>query len=183
MWAVAAASLRPVQPCWRASRAVWWVWTSSPPQPGSLQATLTGSGSPAAGRHRQVAMHWHTSTKHCHCQAAPLQDTGVCSLVQPHHVVVLGLHWWELTCALLCGCVLWYSYASAACPVTVLQHNIFIPSAKLKGKFNKVCTQSGRILNWSAATECVLLPGARGSMQLCVVHLMLLSRLIASMER
>jgi hypothetical protein len=23
--------------------------------------------------------------------------------------------------------------------VTLLQHNIFIPSAKLKGKFNKVC--------------------------------------------
>lgn len=31
------------------------------------------------------------------------------------------------------------SYASASCPVTLLQHNIFIPSAKLKGKFNKVC--------------------------------------------
>lgn len=30
------------------------------------------------------------------------------------------------------------SYASASCPVTLLQHNIFIPSAKLKGKFNKV---------------------------------------------
>jgi hypothetical protein len=37
-------------------------------------------------------------------------------------------------CPVLCCC----SYASAACPVTVLQHNIFIPSAKLKGKFNKV---------------------------------------------
>lgn len=30
------------------------------------------------------------------------------------------------------------SYAGASCPVTLLRHNIFIPSAKLKGKFNKV---------------------------------------------
>lgn len=30
------------------------------------------------------------------------------------------------------------SYAGVSCPVTLLQHNIFIPSAKLKGKFNKV---------------------------------------------
>lgn len=38
-------------------------------------------------------------------------------------------------CDGVAGCC---SYASASCPITLLQHNVFIPSAKLKGKYNKV---------------------------------------------
>jgi hypothetical protein len=41
-------------------------------------------------------------------------------------------------CFLCCCCCCCCSFASAAGPVEVFRHNIFIPHQHLKGKFNKV---------------------------------------------
>jgi SAM-dependent methyltransferase len=71
----------------------------------------------------------------CMAAAACITTTVCCWLFVWVHVLVIEGSHPRLT-VLACSCMC--SYASSACPVALLQHNVFIPSAKLKGKFNKV---------------------------------------------